>query len=251
MNIKNNIIFLKNIETKYQGEKIPVIKNINLKVKYGEFISIIGSNGAGKTTLLETINGMLTYCSGEGLIFNKDIIKNKYEIRKKIGYVIQNFDIDSNAPFLCKDVVMSGKTGKIGLFRFYSKEDWNNIWYSMSLVGMIDFANRPIGKLSGGEFQKILISRALAQNPDLLLLDEPLSNLDFSSRKQIEILLNRINKKNHMTIVMVSHDLSFIPSECNRLIVMDKGKIILDGNKKEILKSEFIENFFKNKMEYK
>jgi len=116
---------------------------------------------------------------------------------------------------------------------------------------MIDFANRPIGKLSGGEFQKILISRALAQNPDLLLLDEPLSNLDFSSRKQIEILLNRINKKNHMTIVMVSHDLSFIPSECNRLIVMDKGKIILDGNKKEILKSEFIENFFKNKMEYK
>ena len=251
MNIKNNIIFLKNIETKYQGEKIPVIKNINLKVEHGEFISIIGSNGAGKTTLLETINGMLTYCSGEGLIFNKDIIKNKYEIRKKIGYVIQNFDIDPNAPFLCKDVVMSGKTGKIGLFRFYSKEDWNNIWYSMSLVGMIDFANRPIGKLSGGEFQKILISRALAQNPDLLLLDEPLSNLDFSSRKQIEILLNRINKKNHMTIVMVSHDLSFIPSECNRLIVMDKGKIILDGNKKEILKSEFIENFFKNKMEYK
>jgi len=97
MNIKNNIIFLKNIETKYQGEKIPVIKNINLKVEHGEFISIIGSNGAGKTTLLETINGMLTYCSGEGLIFNKDIIKNKYEIRKKIGYVIQNFNIDSNA----------------------------------------------------------------------------------------------------------------------------------------------------------
>jgi len=81
-----------------------------LKVEHGEFISIIGSNGAGKTTLLETINGMLTYCSGEGLIFNKDIIKNKYEIRKKIGYVIQNFNIDSNAPFLCKDVVMSGKT---------------------------------------------------------------------------------------------------------------------------------------------
>ena len=246
---KNSIISLKNIDTKYQGDKIPVIKNINIKIGYGEFICIIGSNGAGKTTLLETMNGLLSYCNGECLIFNKDIIKHKYEIRKKIGYVIQNFDIESNAPFLCKDVVMSGKTGEIGLFRFYNKEDWNNIWYSMSLVGMIDFANRPIGKLSGGEFQKILISRALAQKPELLLLDEPLSNLDFSSRKQIEILLNRLNKNNHMTIVMVSHDLSFIPSECKRIIVMHKGEIILDGTKKEILKSEFIEKFFKNKME--
>jgi len=246
---KNSIISLRNIDTKHQGDKTPVIKNINLKIEYGEFISIIGSNGAGKTTLLETINGLLTYCNGEGLIFNKDIIKYKYEIRKKIGYVIQNFDIETNAPFLCKDVVMSGKTGKIGLFRFYSKEDWNNIWYSMGLVGMIDFANKPIGKLSGGEFQKILISRALAQKPDLLLLDEPLSNLDFSSRKQIEILLNRLNKKNHMTIVMVSHDLSFIPSESKRIIVMHKGEIILDGNKKEVLQSEFIEKFFKNMME--
>ncbi len=246
---KNNyIISLENIDTTYQGDKIPVINNINLKIEYGEFVSIIGSNGAGKTTLLETINGLLTYSKGLGLIFNKEIMENKYEIRKKIGYVIQNFDIDSNAPFLCKDVVMSGKTGKIGSFRFYSKEDWDNIWYSMSLVGMIDFANRPIGKLSGGEFQKILISRALAQKPDLLLLDEPLSNLDFSSRKQIEKLLNRLNKKDHITILMVSHDLSFIPSGCKRIIVMHKGKIISDGNKNEIINSKFIENFFKNEM---
>lgn len=247
---KDKIITLQNIYTKYQGDKIPVIQNINLNIEYGEFISVIGSNGAGKTTLIETINGLLPYYNGTGLIFNKEIMKYKYEIRKKIGYVIQNFDIDSNAPFLCKDVVMSGKTGKIGTFNYYTKEDWNDVWHSMSLVGMIDFSNRPIGKLSGGEFQKILISRALAQKPDLLLLDEPLSNLDFSSRKQIEILLNRLNEKNHMTIMMVSHDLSFIPSGCKRIIVMHKGEIIMDGNKNEILKSEFIENSFKNKMEY-
>ena len=78
--------------------------------------------------------------------------------------------------------------------------------------------------------------------------DEPLSNLDFSSRKQIEKLLNRLNKKDHITILMVSHDLSFIPSGCKRIIVMHKGKIILDGNKNEIINSKFIENFFKNEM---
>jgi ABC-type Mn2+/Zn2+ transport system ATPase subunit len=120
----------------------------------------------------------------------------------------------------------------------------------MGLVGMIDFANRPIGKLSGGEFQKILISRALAQNPDLLLLDEPLSNLDYSSRKQIEILLNRLNQKNNTTIIMVSHDLSFIPSDCNRIIVMDQGEIIMDGNKNDILSSEFIKRSLKNNKEF-
>ena len=144
-----NIIELKNIETIYEGERIPVIKDINLDINYGEFISIIGPNGAGKTTLLETINGLLSYTNGEGSVFRKSINKYKNEIRKEIGYVIQNFEIDTLSPFLCKDIVMSGRTGKIGIFRFPTKKDWDKVWYSMGLVGMIDFANRPIGKLSG------------------------------------------------------------------------------------------------------
>jgi zinc/manganese transport system ATP-binding protein len=241
---KTNAIELKNIETIYEGERIPVIKDINLYVDYGEFISIIGPNGAGKTTLLETINGLLSYTNGKGFVFGKNINKNKIEIRKEIGYVIQNFEIDPLSPFLCKDIVMSGRTGKIGTFRFPSKKDWDKVWYSMGLVGMIDFANRPIGKLSGGEFQKIIIARAMAQQPKLLLLDEPFSNLDFSSRIQIETLLNRIHEKNKITIIMVSHDLRFIPANCSRIIVIDKGKIVLDGNKKDILKSNMLKNIF-------
>ena len=142
---------------------------------------------------------------------------------------------------------MSGRTGKIGLFKFLTKKDWEIVWTSMGLVGMIDFARRPIGKLSGGEFQKILLARALAQQPKILLLDEPFSNLDLSARRQIEILLNRIHEKEKITIVMVSHDLSFVPARCNRIIVLDKGKIILDNNKEKIMKSEIIENIFKNK----
>jgi ABC-type Mn2+/Zn2+ transport system ATPase subunit len=241
-----DIIDLRNIETIYEGEKIPVIYDINLKIKPGEFVSIIGPNGAGKTTILETINGLLDYASGKGFVFGKEISKNKSEIRREIGYLVQNFEIDPLAPFLCKDIVMSGRTGKIGTFRFATKKDWDKVWYSMGLVGMIDFANRPIGKLSGGEFQKILLARAMAQQPRLLLLDEPFSNLDYASKIQIETLLNRIHEKYKITIVMVSHDLNFVPANCTRVVVMDKGRIIMDGKKEKILHSKKINDIFKN-----
>ena len=244
MKNNSNIIELQNIETIYEGENLPVIQDVNLTIESGEFVSIIGPNGAGKTTLLETINGLLSYTKGDGYVFGKNILKNKSQIRKEIGYVIQNFELDPLAPFLCKDIVMSGRTGKIGTFRFTAKKDWDKVWYSMGLVGMIDFANRPIGKLSGGEFQKILLARALAQQPKLLLLDEPFSNLDIASRMQVETLLNRIHERGDVTILMVSHDLSFLPSRCNRIIVLDCGKIIMDGSKKSILKSKVIHAIF-------
>jgi len=242
-----NIIKLQNVQTIYEGERIPAIYDVNLMVKPGEFVAIIGPNGAGKTTLLETINGILPYTSGKGFVFGKEISKYKTAIRKEIGYVIQNFEIEPLAPFLCKDIVMSGRSGKIGLFRFATKEDWEAVWQSMGLVGMIDFAHRPIGKLSGGEFQKILLARALTQEPKLLLLDEPFSNLDFAARRQIEILLNRIHERQKMTIVIVSHDLSFIPSRCTRVIVLDQGKIIMDDKKQKILASDIIDDIFHKK----
>jgi len=236
-----------NLSKSYNGTH--VLDNVNLQIERGEFYVLMGPNGSGKTTLLETINGLLGYTAGKGLVFGKEISKNKTEIRKEIGYVIQNFEMDPLAPFLCKDIVMSGRTGKIGMFRFASKKDWEAVWHSMGLVGMIDFANRPIGKLSGGEFQKILLARALTQQPRLLLLDEPFSNLDFSARKQIEILLNRIHEQNQMTITMVSHDLSFVPSRCTRIIVLDKGEIIMDGEKEKILTSDTIDTIFHKKGE--
>ena len=242
-----NIVELKEVHTTYEGERTPAIHDINFTVKKGEFIAIIGPNGAGKTTLLETMNGILPYSSGKCKVFGKDILKNKAEIRKDVGYVIQNFDIDPLAPFLCKDVVMSGRAGKIGLFRFTSKKDWDAVWHGMGLVGMIDFAERPVGKLSGGEFQKIILARALSQEPELLLLDEPFSNLDLSSRRQMEILLNRIHEKHKMTIVIISHDLNLIPSRCTRVLVLDQGKIIMDGEKKKILDSTTINRIFNKK----
>lgn len=240
----NNIIELQNINTIYEGERTPAIYDINFNVRYGEFVSVIGPNGSGKTTLLETINGLLPYTNGTGKVFNKEIRKNKMEIRRDIGYVIQNFDIDPLAPFLCKDVVMTGRTGKIGLFRLTTKNDWEHVSDSMDLVGMNDFTKRPIGKLSGGEFQKILLARVLSQEPEILLLDEPFSNLDLSARRKMERLLTKIHDEKNITIVMVSHDLSFIPMKCSRVVVLDKGRIIMEGKRKDILSSDTIASIF-------
>jgi len=244
MSSTNNIVELKDINTLYEGEKTPAIYNINFTAKYGDFISIIGPNGSGKTTLLETINGLLTYTSGTGYVFGKEINKNKIKIRKDIGYVIQNFDIDPLAPFLCKDIVMSGRTSKIGLFKFATRNDWDQISKNMDIVGLNGFMKRPIGKLSGGEFQKILLARALSQDPKLLLLDEPFSNLDLTSRRKMERILSKIHDKKNITIIMVSHDLSFIPTNCSRIIVLDRGKIIMDGKKDNILTSHIITKIF-------
>jgi len=244
MSKKEAVVDLTGVNTIYEGEKIPVIHDIDLSIFENDFLAIIGPNGAGKTTLLETINGILPYTAGKGKVFGKPILKQKHDIRKDTGYVIQNFELDPRAPFLCKDVVMAGRSGKIGLFRFPNKKDWEMVWESMGLVGMIDYANRPVGKLSGGEFQKILLARALAQKPKLLLLDEPFSNLDFSARKQIETLLTRVHEQYHTTIVMVSHDLTFLPSSCDRIVVMDKGQIVKDDKKELVLDDELIQSLF-------
>ena len=166
------------------------------------------------------------------------------DIRKNIGYVIQNFDIDPLAPFLCKDIVMTGRAGKIGLFRFATKRDWELVRHNMDIVGMKGFAERPIGKLSGGEFQKILLARALSQEPKLLLLDEPFSNLDLSARRKMEKLLTKIHDEKNITIVMVSHDLNFIPQRCSRVVVLDKGRIIMDDRRENILTSDMITTIF-------
>ena len=128
MKTKSSIIQLKGIQTVYEGDRIPVIRDINFTVEYNDFLAIIGPNGAGKTTLLETINGILPYRFGSGKVFDKDIKKNTTTIRKQIGYVIQNFELDPQTTFLCKDVVMSGRSVKIGLFRFPSKADWDVVW---------------------------------------------------------------------------------------------------------------------------
>ncbi|MFO8132401.1 MAG: metal ABC transporter ATP-binding protein [Thermoplasmatota archaeon] len=235
---------LRDIATIYEGERIPVIHDIDLTIEQGDMVSVIGPNGAGKTTLMETINGLLEYTAGHGRVFGQEIAANAHALRRHIGYVIQNFDLDPRDPFLARDVVMTGRTGKIGLLRFPRQHDWQVVQEKMDLVGMSAFSTRPVGKMSGGEFQKLLLARALAQEPSLLLLDEPFSHLDISARRQMSELLSEVNTCDGVTVVMVSHDLQSIPSACSRVVVMDSGRIVMQGTRDEMMSSAMVSRIF-------
>ena len=239
MEAGSEVICLEGLSTAYEGERIPAIRDIDLSVMKGDLVCIVGPNGSGKTTLLESINGILKYTSGNGRVFGLEIIDNGGSIRQRVGYVIQNFEIDPLSPFLCKNVVMSGRTGKIGLLRFPQPEDWAVVRRSMERVGMTSYWSRPVGKLSGGEFQKVLIARALAQEPEIFLLDEPFANLDIRSKSDMEELLAELHAKGS-TVLMVSHDVNSIPRPCTHIVVLDQGRIIASGPKDEVMETGIV-----------
>ena len=244
MDDPHEVIRLMDLSAVYEGEKVPAVRAVDLSVRSGEFICIVGPNGAGKTTLLEVVNGILPHTSGTGTAFGLNISEHGDQVRKRIGYVIQNFEIDPLSPFLCRNVVMSGRAGKIGLLRFPTRHDWETVTRALSLVGMGSYASRPVGKLSGGEFQKILIARAIAQEPDLFLLDEPFANLDLKARGDVGQLIHELNRDGS-TVLMVSHDVGSIPPSCTRILLMDKGRIIAQGPRDEMLQSGVISDLLR------
>lgn len=234
------VIELTGVSTIYEGECIPAIRDINLKVKPGEFLAVIGPNGAGKTTLLETTAGLLEHTSGMVFVLGKDIKLFGNTLRKDIGYMPQELAVDELTPFLVKDVVLMGRFGRIGLLRRPSREDFEKALKALALVGIDDLQNRPIGKLSGGQLQKALIARVLAKEPKILLLDEPFSNLDWEARTQIPEMLSRLHDDWHLTTLLVTHDLDSIPPRCERIVVLNEGRIVYDSLKVPSPKSKVL-----------
>ncbi|HIE13648.1 TPA: metal ABC transporter ATP-binding protein [Candidatus Bathyarchaeota archaeon] len=232
--MQERAVELRNVETIYEGEHLPAIKSVNLLVEPNEFLVVMGPNGSGKTTLLETINGLLKVTYGKVLVFGYDMAYKPSRVRRDIGYVPQDFISEPSAPFIVKDIVLMGRYGKLGVLRRPGRRDLEIAWEAMRLIGIEEFAERPIGKLSGGEQQKVMTARAIAQERKLLLLDEPFSNLDVDSRRKISDTLSKLHDEGELTTIMVTHDLS-IPERCDRVIIMDRGRIILDGEPKDVI----------------
>jgi len=228
-------IKLNDVSTVYEGEKRPAIRDITLSIEEGEIVYIVGPNAAGKTTLLETINGLLPVFKGDVLVLGLDVRKYGRRVRCQIGYVPQDFMVDPSEPYRALDVVLMGRYGKIGVLGRLSREDKERAIEAMRLLGIEDLANRPVGKLSGGQQQKVMIARALAKDPRILLLDEPFSNLDPESRGKLSKLLIRLNEERNITIITVTHDIQQIASSHNRTIIMDSGRIVADGDLNDVL----------------
>ncbi len=206
------------------------LRGISLRIVPGEFVGIIGPNGAGKTSLLTVVNGLTELSSGRIRVLGHDLAAgNGRALRKKIGYVAQVENIDPRMPMSVRETVMLGRYGILGLFKRPGPGDWRIVDQTLTLVGMSRLSERPIGYLSGGEQQRAAIARCLAQEPELLLLDEPTASLDWNAQTEILELVKQIHQARHLTTLFVTHDLDALPHTCDRVILMKDGLIAGDG----------------------
>lgn len=196
------IVRLENVWVQYDGK--PVLEGVNLSIKEGDFLGIIGPNGGGKTTLLKVIIGLITPSRGKVSVMGKPPAKS----RENIGYVSQHNLFDHDFPISVWDAVLMGRNGRAGLFRRYSQRDKDMAESALKTVGMLDYKDRQIGKLSGGEQQRVFIARALVTEPKLLLLDEPTASVDPTMQTEFYELLDKL--KQQMAILLVSHDMSAV-----------------------------------------
>lgn len=204
----------------YRYDRENVLENITLSIKHGAFLGIVGPNGSGKSTLLKLILGLIKPQKGEIKLFGQDI-KN-FKDKHKIGFVSQKANsFNSGFPATVYEVVASGLTKKIGLFRFLRKDDVHRIEKSIKAVGMESFMNRNIGELSGGQQQRVFIARALVSEPELLILDEPTVGVDAENVQSFYEMLAQLNKTG-ITLLMVTHDIGAISDKVTNVACLNK-----------------------------
>ncbi|MGM0445595.1 MAG: metal ABC transporter ATP-binding protein [Bacillota bacterium] len=214
--MEDAVIEIKNLYVSYND--IPVLENINITVYRKQFLAIIGPNGGGKTTLLKVILGIIKPNKGKIKINNLNIDQG----RKLVGYVPQISDFNRRFPINVQDVVLMGRlSDQKGLFHNYSKNDYKAAEDIMKQLDILNLKGRQIGKLSGGQIQRVLIGRALASSPEILLLDEPTASLDAESRNNIYNILKELNDE--ITVLVVTHDLTAVSSYFDSIACLNKN----------------------------
>ena len=236
---------VKNLSFGYKSDSI--LKDLTFDISKGEFISIVGPNGTGKSTLLRILSGFLKPVSGTVMFMNKDLSGFKpVELAKLRAFVAQDNII--NFPYTAWEVVMMARFPFLGAFETEGKKDRDIVRTVMEQTATWALSSRPVTELSGGERQRLMIARALAQKPQVLLLDEPTSNLDINY--QIDILdhLKTLNMKENITVLIVIHDLNLASQYSDKLLLLNKGTIHTMGSPKEVVTEKNIEEVFSLKV---
>jgi zinc transport system ATP-binding protein len=216
------LIQFDNVSFAYGGE--PVLDRITLEVNPGEYVGVIGPNGGGKTTLLRVMLGLNKPGSGQIKLFGEPV--QTFKDWWKIGYVPQKAtNVDSRFPITVEEVVALGRVAKVGLWRRFNKADHAAIARALEQVDMAPYRGRLITELSGGQQQRVFIAKALASEPELLILDEPAVGIDIKSQDSFYQLLASLNKSAGLTLVMVSHDIDVIFNEVTKIACINETLI--------------------------
>jgi len=222
----------------------PVINNVSLEVEQGDFLGIIGPNGGGKSTLLRLMSRALPLTEGRIILSGKNLKKiSTKEIAKKIAFIPQLTLI--NFSFTVWEIVLMGRIPHLSRLQPEGKKDFSIAERALSLTDTLHLRNRKIDELSAGERQRVVIAKALTQEPLLLFLDEPTSHLDIAHQIQTLDLLTDLNKNSNLSIVIVLHDLNLASEYCKKIILLDNGKIFKEGTPDCVLTYQNIENLYK------
>lgn len=221
------VIQLRNLSVSY--DRKPALRNVSVDIHAVQRTAIIGPNGAGKSTLIKAVVGLVDVDSGEIRVHGQPIDR----VRQRVAYVPQRGAVDWEFPVLVRDVVLMGRFGRLGWFRRPGKRDRAIAAESLERIGMAEFAKRQIGELSGGQQQRVFLARALAQQADVLLLDEPFVGVDAATEEAIFDLLDAARDEGK-TVVVVNHDLGAVRRHFDRVLLLN-GRLVAQGTPEETL----------------
>jgi zinc/manganese transport system ATP-binding protein len=236
------VIEVKNLGIELGGRTI--LANLSLKIAQGEFIAILGPNGAGKTTLFKLLLGLIKPSSGSLTVLGKTPRRGN----DAIGYAPQHRVLEADLALRARDVVGFGFDGNRWGIGLPDKKKDNLINRALKEVNALQFGSAPIGHLSGGEQQRLLIAQALITDPKILLLDEPLSNLDINNGQEIVSLLGKLARQKNVTIMLVSHDVNPLLRVVDRVLFMARGQVAI-GTPDQVLTSATLSKLYDTHIE--
>jgi iron complex transport system ATP-binding protein len=227
----------------YPGREAAV-KGVSFSVAAGEHLGIVGPNGAGKSTLLRLLGNLLKPSAGEVRYDGKALPAwSRLALAKRLAYVPQSAVFD--APFTALDVAMAGRFPHVGYFGFESARDRAIARSALERLDARHLADRPVTELSGGEQARVVVARALAQEPDVLLLDEPTAFLDVGHRLDLYDRLREENRARGLTVLVVTHDLNMAAEYCSRVLLLSAGTLAADGPASEVLTAERVSEVYR------
>jgi iron complex transport system ATP-binding protein len=223
--------------------KQTVLRNVSFEARPGEMLGIIGPNGSGKSTLIRGITRLIQPSCGKIFLDGNDISGiNRQELAQLVAVVPQNPTLPE--PFTALEVVLMGRTPHLGLLRYEGKKDLSIVKGVMEATQTLAFAERRVGELSGGERQRLTIARALAQEPKIILMDEPTANLDINYQIETLDLARQLCLKQKLIVVVTLHDLNLASQYCDRLVVLSKGIVYCQGIPQTVINAQIIKEVY-------
>ena len=231
-------ISLKNVNVSY-GNKL-VLDDASIEIPYHSFTGVIGMNGAGKSTLFKVIMGLIKPQAGQVVVCGDDT--HTAQKHGHVAYVPQTEQVDWDFPISVYEVVMMGRIGTQNIFKTATAPDHEYVTSALTQVNMLDFKDRQIGELSGGQKKRVFVARALAQGAEILLLDEPFAGLDATSERALIDLLISLKEKGK-TVILATHDLLSLPETCDRVALI-KYTVVAYGPTKQVFTKDLVSKTF-------